>query len=241
MIGAGEAAVAAIGQAPTKIINVNPNPICPIGMAFNDGTCRKLPDPCRLGTVRVGNDCVALRPDPKPLCPAGQVLNDGTCHSLEPRPDPKPPIVVNNDPCAKLSGGEFRRCIIGTPSNNIPIDKIPGKGPVIGGGDRKPIDKPVIGGGDVRPIVKPIDRPIDKPIGNLGNGPIGNGPTGRVGGTIEPVKPNVIYRPQLNDGPKNVIRDNGPSFKPTTSVQTLPKQSFTQPSAMQPQRRTFIR
>jgi hypothetical protein len=221
------------GGGNPPIINVNPNPICPIGMAFNDGTCRKLPDPCRLGTVRVGNDCVALRPDPKPLCPAGQVLNDGTCHSLEPRPDPKPPIVVNNDPCAKLSGGEFRRCIIGTPSNNIPIDKIPGKGPVIGGGDVKPIGKPVIGGGDVRPIGKPID----KPIGNLGNGPIGNGPTGRVGGTIEPVKPNVIYRPQLNDGPKNIIRDNGPSMKPMTSLQPMPKAG----GAMMPQRNTFVR
>ena len=93
----------------------------------------------------------------------------------------------------------------------------------------------------VNPIDKPIGHPIDRPTGNLGDGPKGNGPTGRIGGTIEPVKPNVIYRPQLNDGPKNTIRDNGPSFRPSTSVQTLPKQSFSQPGAMQPHGRTFIR
>ena len=151
---------------------------------------------------------------------------------------------MNNDPCAKLSGGEFRRCIIGTPPNNIPIDKIPGKGPVIGGGDVKPIGNPInnpIG----HPIDKPIGHPIDKPVGTLGNGPISNGPTGHIGGTIgpvNPIKPNVIYRPQLNDGPKNIIHDNGPSNRlPTTSVTTLPKQRFTQPSVIQPQRRTVIR
>ena len=92
--------------------------------------------------------------------------------------------------------------------------------------------------------MRPIVKPIDKPIGNLGNGPTGAGPTGigstgHIGGTIgpvNPIKPNVIYRPQLNDGPKNIIRDNGPSFRPTTSVQTLPKQGF-----VQPQRQSFIR
>jgi hypothetical protein len=213
------------------IITVNPNPICPIGMAFNDGACRKLPDPCRAGTVRVGGQCIGQLPDPKPQgCPTGMVFDDGACRQ---RPDGKPPIVVNNDPCAKLSGGEFRRCIIGTP--NIPVDP------------KLPIKGPVIGGGDVRPIGKPIDKPIDKPIGNLGNGPTGigstgNGSTGRPGtvGLVNPVKPNVIVRPQF-DGPKNVIHNNGSTFRPTTSVQTLPKQSFTQPSVMQPQRRTFIR
>jgi hypothetical protein len=105
----------------------------------------------------------------------------------------------------------------------------------------KPIGNPInnpIG----RPIDKPIGHPIDKPIGTLGNGPISNGPTGHIGGTtgpLNPVKPNVIYRPQLNDGPKTF--NNGPSFRPTTSVQTMPKQSFTQPSVMQPHGRTFIR
>jgi hypothetical protein len=159
------------------------------------------------------------------------VLSDGACRPI----DPKPPIVVNNDPCAKLSGGDFQRCIRGTPPNNIPIDKIPGKGPVIGGGDVRPIGNP---------INKPIDKPIDKPIGSLGNGPTGigstgNGSTGRIGGTIgqvNPTKPNVILRPQF-DGPKNIIRDNGPSNRmPTTSVMTMPKQSV-----LQPQRQTIIR
>jgi hypothetical protein len=203
------------------IIVVDPAPKCPIGTDFSDGACRKLPDPCRLGTVRIGGQCVGVNPDPKPqACPAGMKFDDGACRQIN-RPDPKPPIVVNNDPCAKLSGGEFQRCIRGG-TNNIPIDKIPGKGPVIGGGD-------------VRPIIKPI--------GNLGNGPTGSGSTGHIGGTVGPVKPvrpNVIVRPQF-DGPKNVIRNSGPSFRPTTSVQTLPKQSFTQPSVAQPQRRTFVR
>jgi hypothetical protein len=88
--------------------------------------------------------------------------------------------------------------------------------------------------------VRLIDKPIDKPIGNLGNGPTGTGSTGRIGGNIgpvNPVKPNVIYRPQLNDGPKNVIRDNGPSIKPMTSLQTMPKAG----GAMMPQRNTFVR
>ena len=179
------------------IITVNPNPICPIGTAFNDGACRRLPDPCRAGTVRVGGQCL------------GQL------------PDPKPPIVVNNDPCAKLSGGEFRRCIIGTPN----IDP------------KLPIKGPVTGGGDVRPIIKPI--------GNLGNGSTGNGSTGRIpaGGTVglvNPVKPNVIVRPQY-EGPKHIIRGNGPSGRmPVSSLTTtVPKQSIAQPSVMQ--RRTFIR
>ena len=204
------------------IIVVDPAPRCPIGTVFNDGACRKLPDLCRPGTVRVGGQCIGLNPDPKPqVCPAGMVFDDGACRR-------KPSIVVDNGPCAKLTGGEFRRCIIGTPSNS--------------GDSRPPIKGPVTGGGE-RPIVKPIDRPI----GNLGNGskdtgPTGNGSTGRPGtvGLVNPVKPSVIVRPQF-DGPKNVIHNNGPTFRPTTSGQTLPKQSFSQPSAMHSQRRTIIR
>ena len=80
------------------------------------------------------------------------VFDDGACRVLNPRPDGKPPIVVNNDPCAKLSGAEFRRCITGTP-NNIPIDpKPPIKGPVTGGGDGKPVGNPGTGNG--RPLVR---------------------------------------------------------------------------------------
>jgi len=169
---------------------------------FGDGACR-LPDPCRIGTVRVGNACIPLRPDPKPeVCPAGMVFSDGACRLLNPRPDPKPPIVVNNDPCAKLSGAEFRRCITGTP--NIPIDPRPIKGPVTGGGDVKP-------------------------IGNPGNGSTGHNPVGGTGGLVNPTRPNVILRPQF-DGPKNVIRDNGSSNRlPSTSMTNLPKQSIVQP------------
>jgi hypothetical protein len=203
------------------IIVVDPTPKCPVGTFFNDGACR-LPDPCRIGTVRVGNACIPLRPDPNPhVCPVGMVFNDGACRVLNPRPDGKPPIVVNNDPCAKLSGAEFRRCITGTPSNNIPIDKPPIKGPVTGGGDGKPAGN--LGGG------------------STGNGATGNGSTGRIGGTIGPVvnptKPNVILRPQF-DGPKTIIRDNGTSNKlPTTSVTTLPKQTVVQPQ----RQHSFIR
>jgi hypothetical protein len=197
------------------IIVVDPSPKCPVGTFFNDGACR-LPDPCRIGTVRVGNACIPLRPDPNPhVCPIGMVFNDGACRVINPRPDPKPPITVNNDPCAKLSGAEFRRCITGTPSNNIPIDKPPIKGPVTGGGD-------------------------GKPVGNLGGGSTGTGSTGRIGGTVGPVnptRPNVILRPQF-DGPKSIIRDNGPSNKlPTASVTTLPKQSISQPQSQH----SFIR
>jgi hypothetical protein len=211
------------------IIVVDPAPKCPIGTAFNDGACRRLPDPCRPGTVRVGGQCIGLNPDPRPqVCPAGMVFDDGACRQINPRPDPKPPIVVNNDPCAKLSGGEFRRCIIGTPNNS--------------GDSKPPIKGPVTGGGDVRPIIKPID----KPVGNLGNGSPGNGSTGRIpaggtGGLVNPTKPNVIVRPQF-DAP-HVIRDNGPSGKmPVSSLKTtVSKQSIAQPSVTQSQRRTFIR
>jgi hypothetical protein len=118
---------------------------------FNDGACRLL-DPCRSGLVRIGNECVG------------------------PRPDHKPPIVVNNDPCATLSGAEFQRCIRGTP--HIPVDPKP------------PIKGPVTGGGDVRPG------------GNLGVGSTSHNP---VGGTVGVVKPNGIFHPTgpRIDGPKN--------------------------------------
>ena len=176
------------------------NPTCPVGTLFINGACRLL-DPCRIGTVRVGNACIPLRPDPKPeVCPIGMVFNDGACRLINPRPDPKPPIVVNNDPCAKLSGAEFRRCISGTPNNPV--------------GPKLPIKGPITGGGDVKPIGNP-----------------GTGSTGHIGGTVgivNPVKPNVILRPQF-DAPKN-IRDNGPSTKlqTTTVAPTLSKPGFVQ-------------
>src|SRR5262249_35501649 len=141
------------------------------------------------GLVRVGNECVA------------------------PHPDPKPPIVGNNDRCAKFSGAEFQRCIRGTP--NIPIDPKP------------PIKGPVTGGGDVRPV---RNRP------SPGTGPTGPNPVSGTVGLVNPTKPSVILRPQI-DGPK-IIRDNGPSNKlPTTMVApNLPRQGVTQQ-----QKQTVIR
>jgi hypothetical protein len=99
---------------------------------------------------------------------------------------------VNNDPCAKLSGAEFQRCIRGTP--NIPIDPKP------------PIKGPVTGGGDVRPG---------------GTGSTGHNPVGGPIGVVNPTKPNVIFHPNgpRIDGPK-IIRDNGPSNKLTTTTMT---------------------
>jgi hypothetical protein len=191
------------GDGPPIIVV---NPTCPVGTMFNDGACRLL---CRIGTVRVGNECVALRPDPKPqVCPVGMVFNDGACRLLDPCRGgmvrvgnecvAKPPIVVTNDPCARLSGAEFRRCITGTP--NIPLDpKLPIKGPVTGTGNGRP---------------------------SLGTG--STGPIGGTVGVVNPVKPNVIIRPQI-DRP-NIIRDNGSSTKlhTTTVTPTLPKQGFVQ-------------
>ena len=206
----------------------HPPQACPAGTFFNNGACR-LPDPCRAGTVRVGNDCVALRPDPKPqTCPTGMIFDDGACRPINPcrggqvrvgnecvgpRPDPKPPVVVN-DPCAKLSGAEFQRCIRGgTP--NIPVDPKP------------PIKGPVTGGGDVRPI-----HPTP------GTGSTGHNPDVGNGGGVKPVRPNVIIRPQI-DGPKN-LRDNGPSIRqPTTTVNpALPRQGVIQ---QLPQKHTMLR
>ena len=139
--------------------------------------------------MRVGNECVG------------------------PRPDPKPPVVVN-DPCARLSGAEFQRCIRGgTP--NIPVDPKP------------PIKGPVTGGGDVRPI-----HPTP------GTGSTGHNPDVGNGGGVKPVRPNVIIRPQI-DGPKN-LRDNGPSIRqPTTTVNpALPRQGVIQ---QLPQKHTMLR
>lgn len=204
------------GNPPIIVVD----PVCPRGTVFNDGACRNLPDPCRIGTVRLGNTCVPLRPDPKPeVCPVGMVFNDGACRQ---RPDGRPPIVVDNNPCAKFSGAEFRRCITGTPNNPVVGPKFP----------VRPIT-----GGDVRPIVKPIGNLGN---GSTGNGSTGNGSTGRIpaGGTtglVNPVKPNLIVRPQF-DGPKT-IQNNGPSNRVSTpSINTMPKQGL-----VQQQRHSFVR
>ena len=128
---------------------------------FVDGACRLI-DPCRGGLVRIGNACIT------------------------PRPDPKPPIVVINDPCAKLTGGEFQRCIRGTPPKPIPIYK-------------PPIRVPVAGTGDVKPV---------------GNKPSGDGHTGRnpVGGslsTVNPtIRPNVVFHP---NGPSADVKAKDPT------------------------------
>jgi len=102
---------------PKPVDNIPPvivvNPTCPPGTVMNDGACR-LPDPCRAGTVRMGDTCV-----------------------LPIRPDPRPPIHVIDNPCANLSVGEFQRCIRGTPPPK-PVDNPPVKGPVAGNGDTRP-------------------------------------------------------------------------------------------------------
>jgi hypothetical protein len=148
-------------------------PVCPPGTFMDDGACR-LPEACRPGMVRIGNVCVIpTRPDPQP----------------------KPPVIDN--PCAKLSGIELRRCLHGHPEGD---GKPPVTGPVTGTGDGKPVG----------------DRP--------GTGSTGHNPAGGSIGEVNPTRPNVILhpnRPQI-DGPKN-IRDNGPSNKlPTTSLPMRP-------------------
>jgi hypothetical protein len=193
------------------------NPTCPVGTVFHHGACH-FPDPCRTGQVRVGNECVPLRPDPKPqVCPIGMVFNDGACRLLDPCRGgmvrvgnecvAKPPI-VNNDPCARLSGAEFRRCITGTP--NIPVDSKP------------PIKGPVTGTGGGRP--------------SAGTGSTGLNPIGGTVGVVNPVKPNVIVRPQF-DRP-NIIRDNGSSTKLRTTTVTP---TSTKPSFVQQHKPTIIR
>ena len=135
---------------PPRVDNNPPvivvNPTCPPGTRFDDGACR-LADPCRAGTVRMGDTCV-----------------------LPVRPDPRPPIHVIDDPCSKLSGGEFQRCIRGTPLPK-PIDIPPVKGPVAGGGDTRP-------GGHVPPTT-----------GGQ------TGPAGGVTGNPDPHRPNGTLHP----------------------------------------------
>lgn len=103
---------------PPRPVDNNPpvivvNPTCPPGTRFDDGACR-LVDPCRAGTVRMGDTCVP------PI-----------------RPDPRPPIHVIDNPCANLAGAEFQRCIRGTPPPK-PVDIPPVKGPVAGNGETRP-------------------------------------------------------------------------------------------------------
>ena len=98
---------------------------CPSGTVMIDGGCR-LSDPCRAGMIRVGVACIPpiVRPDPLP----------------------KPPGPVTDNPCARLSGAEFQRCIRGTPPRGD--GKPPVTGPVAGTGDGRPVgDKPLPNGG----------------------------------------------------------------------------------------------
>ncbi len=113
------------------------------------------------------------------VCPIGMVFNDGACRKLNPRPDPKPPIVVNNNPCAKLGGAEFRAASAAARRQSRVDPKLPIKGPVTGGGDVKPIGNP-------RHLVRQATS-AERSV------------------SVNPVKPNVILRPQF-DGPKT-IRD----------------------------------
>jgi hypothetical protein len=185
---------------------VNPTPTpCPFGTAFSDGACRLL-DPCRGGLVRVGNACVA------------------------PNPDPKPPIVVINDPCARLFGGEFQRCIRGTPPTSIPTS-LPTKGPVAGP-TTIPTTIPTTGPTRV-PTTGPTTLPTTLPTGTGGGRPVGNQTTpatgltghnpvgGAVGVTnITVTKPNVVFHP---NGPATDIK----TIKDPTPVSRLPLTTTT--------------
>jgi hypothetical protein len=163
------------------IVVINP-PKCPAGTFFRDGACR-LPDPCRGGLVRIGNECVA------------------------PRPDPKPPIVVINDPCARLTGGDFQRCIRGTPPKP-PVDPRP----------------PVTGKDDGRPVG---NRPPP------GTGSTGHNPVGGPVGTVNPtVRPNVVFHP---NGPVTDVRIKDPA--PTNrlpSTATTPMRPNPNPVVLGP-------
>ena len=134
-------------QGPDRPIDVGPPvvivtpPICPPGTIMSDGACR-LSDPCRGGTIRVGNACVPpIRPDPLP----------------------RPPIHVINDPCANLSGVEFQRCIRGNPTGGGGDSKPPVTGPVVGTGDTRPVgNQPSPNGGQTG------HSPVGGPLG-VGN------------------------------------------------------------------------
>jgi len=162
------------GNPPIVVVNPPPH-TCPAGTVFTDGACR-LPETCRIGLIRIGNECVV------------------------PRPDPKPPIVVINDPCARLSGGEFQRCIRGTPPR-IPIDV-----------------KPTPHG------------PVGTAVGNQpnpGTDPGRHNPIGGSVGVTNVVKPNVIFHPNGSQGSTSTnVNVGGPSTRlppaPVTPVRSNP-------------------
>ena len=150
-----------IDNGPPVVIAVPP--VCPPGTFMDDGACR-LPDSCRAGMVRVGNVCVfPTRPDPFP----------------------KPPVIDN--PCAKLSGIELRRCI-GAHRPNSGDDKPPVTGPVVGTGDDRPSGNPPSTGGQTG------HPPGGSPGAGNPNGRIPNvtlPPTNRLPSTTSsPMRPN---------------------------------------------------
>ena len=175
------------------ILIVDPTPKCPVGTFFNDGVCRICPILAaseRCASVTRAFRCVRIRS--RRSARSAWCSTTALAGVINGRPDPKPPIVVDNNPCAKFSGAEFRRCITGTPN-----------------GPKFPIKGPVTGGGDVKPIGNPGTR-FDR------HGSTGHIPVGGTVGVVNPVKPNVIVRPQF-DRP-NIIRDNGPSTKLHTTT-----------------------
>jgi len=164
---------APIQPPPGKVVDTHPpvveisHPVCPPGTAFADGACR-LPDACHGYMVRVGNACVP--------------------------PVVKPPIRVIDNPCGNLSGGEFQRCIRGTPptvvDNRPPVTRPPGGTPPVG------------------------------PVGNQPSDGRTNGPVGTPPGTTKLTigQPNVTFHP---NGPRPVeVRPAPPSNRlpATTSV-----------------------
>jgi hypothetical protein len=156
------------------IVVIVPPPVCPPGTVMNDGACR-LPEPCRGGTIRIGNACVPpVRPGPLPV----------------------PPIHVIDNPCAKLGGAEFQRCIRGTPPT--------------GGGDNKPpVTGPVAGPGVPRPAGNP-PAPIGGQTGHQpAGGALGN-PDGRSKDPVLPSNrlPSAVSTP-MRSNPNPVVLGPG--------------------------------
>jgi hypothetical protein len=145
-------------------------PVCPPGTVMDDGACRR-PESCRPGMVRVGNLCVIpTRPDPLP----------------------KPPVIDN--PCARLSGIELRRCLHGHPEGD---GKPPVTGPITGNGDGRPpaSKEPPPGGGQTGSNPAGGTPGAGKPTGRIPNvtlpsGTSGDKPNRLPSTTTLPMRPN---------------------------------------------------
>jgi hypothetical protein len=189
-----------IDVRPPPVIIVTP-PICPPRTVMSDGACR-LVETCRPGTIRLGNSCVP-----------------------EIRPDPRPPIHGNNDPCTNLTGIELRRCLHDNPPKGGGDGKPPEHGPVTGdtGGKNDgrnpnipihPNGPPSVDGGKKDPVL----------------------PTNRLpsttGGPVRP-NPNPVVLPPGGGGINKVNGGAGQQASSNTVAQhrTLPAEPLKRPGA----------